>query len=221
MATVGFEPTTVFSVVDLGGVLANGILGAAVAREFKLDAVGFVTLAIVSGLGGGLVRDTLLQDGPPVALTNPAYLLVALGGAAIAFVVDLQSRWTHRALLLADGLALGCWSATGTVKTLGVGLPWLSAIMLGVVTAVGGGMIRDIVVVRVPQVFGGTLYASVALLTSVVTASFAILGRGEVGFAVAIVLAPLVALQARRRRWRLPPPANLSGRGWRRPGDGE
>jgi uncharacterized membrane protein YeiH len=91
-----FDPTIVFQVVDLGGVLANGVLGGVVARRLRFDPVGFVTLALISGLGGGVLRDTLLQGGVPVALTNPAYLVCGLIGALIAFLVDLRGRFTRR-----------------------------------------------------------------------------------------------------------------------------
>ena len=85
-----FDPTPVFQAVDLGGVLANGVLGGVLARRLGFDAVGFVVLALISGLGGGMLRDTLLQMGAPVALTNPAYLACALLGALIAFLVDVR-----------------------------------------------------------------------------------------------------------------------------------
>ena len=204
-----FDPTPVFQAVDLGGVLANGVLGGVLARRLGFDAVGFVVLALISGLGGGMLRDTLLQMGAPVALTNPAYLACALLGALIAFLVDVRGRITRRGLLLADALALGCWSATGTSKALWVGLPWLSAILLGIVTAVGGGMIRDLVVREVPSVFGGTLYASVALLASAWMAVATWWQLPNVGMAGAIVLAASMALAARRFGWHLPDATDL------------
>jgi len=90
-----------FTGIDLTGVLANAMLGGVVAREERLHPVGFITLAILSGLGGGLIRDALLQHGTPVALTNPAYIPTALIGAAIAFFVPVggrlgmsRSRWS-------------------------------------------------------------------------------------------------------------------------------
>lgn len=131
------EAEAVFDVVDLLGVLTNGILGGVVARQLRMDLVGFVVLAIVSGLGGGMLRDTLLQQGFPVALTNPAYLTTALAGALVAYPMVFGSKWTFRALFVADCLSVGCWAATGTVKALGAGLAWPPAILLGVVTAVG------------------------------------------------------------------------------------
>ena len=76
---------TVFEIFDLAGVVVAGILGGMVAREMRLDIVGFMALAVMSALGGGMIRDTLLQMGPPVALTNPSYLPCAFAGAIVAF----------------------------------------------------------------------------------------------------------------------------------------
>ena len=205
------EAEAVFDVVDLLGVLTNGILGGVVARQLRMDLVGFVVLAIVSGLGGGMLRDTLLQQGFPVALTNPAYLTTALAGALVAYLMVFGSKGTFRALFVADCLSVGCWAATGTVKALGAGLAWPPAILLGVVTAVGGGMIRDIAVGRLPAIFGGnTLYATSALLASGLMALLSVLGHPTWGMAGAIVLSAVLSVSARRFGWRLPGPANLS-----------
>lgn len=209
--TVSFEADVVFDVVDLLGVLTNGILGGVVARQLRMDLVGFTVLAILSGLGGGILRDTLLQQGFPVALTNPAYLTSSLVGAVLAYLMVFGSTWTFRALFLADCLSVGCWDATGTVKALGAGLAWPPAILLGVVTAVGGGMIRDVAVGRLPAIFGGnTLYATSAMIASALMALLAGLGHPTWGMAGAIVVSAVVSISARRFGWRLPGPANLS-----------
>src|ERR1700712_5624073 len=153
--------------VDLTGVFAAGLLGGAIARTERLDPVGFAVLAILSSLGGGLIRDTLLQHGTPVALTNYAYLTTALIGASVAFAVHFEGRLWDRIFPFVDALALGCWASAGAQKTLSFGLGWLPAILLGTVTAVGGGAVRDIAVGRVPTIFGGnTLYATCAVIAS-------------------------------------------------------
>ena len=226
-----FDPVAVFDAVDLAGVLANGILGGAVARQLRMDPVGFIVLALSSALGGGVLRDTLLQAGPPVALTNPAYLFAALTGAFIAYAIELKGKWANRFLIVVDAFALGCWAATGTAKALGLGLEWLPAILIGVVTAVGGGMIRDIVVGRVPAIFGGnTLYATGALVAAVEMVVLYKLGMQNLGMGVAIVTCAVLCTVARRRGWRLPGPGEWSvrlprrnrsaekqGQGWPRP----
>ena len=97
-------------------------LGGVIARSARLDVVGFAVLAILSGLGGGVIRDTLLQHGTPVALTNYSYVLTALAGAAIAYLIKVEGRaWGHVWPLI-DALALGCWASSSAQKTLGVGL---------------------------------------------------------------------------------------------------
>nr|WP_304661412.1 trimeric intracellular cation channel family protein [Arthrobacter sp. zg-Y238] len=213
-----FDPGAVFDVVDLAGVLANGVLGGAVARQLRMDPVGFLVLALTSALGGGVLRDTLLQAGPPVALTNPAYLFTAIAGAVIAYAIELKGKWANRFLIVIDAFALGCWAATGTAKALGLGLEWLPAILIGVVTAVGGGMIRDIVVGRVPAIFGGnTLYATGALVAAVEMAILYDLGLQNVGMGVAIGTCAVLCTVARRRGWRLPGPGEFSVRLSRRP----
>lgn len=199
--------------LDLAGVFANALLGGSVARRLRFDPVGFAALAIASGLGGGVIRDTLLQRGTPVALTDSAYLLTALAGAAVAFAVRFEGRVWDRAFPFVDALALGCWAAAGAQKALLVGLWWLPAILLGTVTAVGGGVVRDLCVGRVPTVFGGnTLYATCALLASAVMVGMRTVGLPGPGSIAATVVGAGLCLLARWRRWILPEGIDLARR---------
>ncbi|GHD39135.1 trimeric intracellular cation channel family protein [Mycetocola manganoxydans] len=191
--------------VDLAGVLANAILGGIAARSARLDIVGFVILAVLSGLGGGIIRDTLLQQGPPVALTDPAYLALAITGAVIAFFVPFRGRWSQRSLVLIDALAIGSWAAVGAQKALDADLGWLTAVAMGIVTAVGGGAVRDVMLLRIPRIFGGnTLYATSALVSSVEMVVLSKLGMPTLGSAVAMGSGALLSLLARRYGWTLP-----------------
>jgi uncharacterized membrane protein YeiH len=191
-------------VIDLAGVFANAGLGGFVARELEMDPVGFVALAIVSGLGGGLLRDTLLQHGPPAGLADPSYVLCATAAAALAFVVPMRGRLWRLSYPVVDALALGPWAAVGAEKTLAVGLGWIAAILLGTISAVGGGTLRDVIVGRTPQVFGGnTLYATCAAASSLVVVLFSHYGTpSEVSLAAALIGTALCLL-ARWRGWRL------------------
>lgn len=197
--------TETFRVIDLIGVLANAVLGGVVARSERLDPVGFAVLAILTGLGGGLIRDTLLQQGTPVALVDPAYILTAIGGAAIAFVVRVEGRPWDRTFPYVDALALGTWAAVGAQKTLAVGLGWLPAVLLGTITAVGGGMVRDVVLRRIPTIFGGgTLYATCALVASAVMVVLYRMELPTVGMVAATLTGAGLTLLARWRDWHLP-----------------
>jgi uncharacterized membrane protein YeiH len=194
-----------FRAVDLVGVFANALLGGANARRERLDPVGFASLAILSGVGGGLIRDTLLQRGPPIALTDEAYILTAMAGAALAFAVNIEGRLWDLAFPFVDAAALGCWAASGSEKTLVLGFGWLAAVLLGTITAVGGGMTRDVVLRRIPAVFGGnTLYASAALIASGVMVTLHHLGRPSLGLLAATATGASICLVARWRGWRLP-----------------
>lgn len=194
-----------FRAIDLLGVLLNGILGGRLARQKGFDAVGFAVLAIMSALAGGMVRDTLLQIGPPVALTDPFYLGTALVGAAIAMLWKFDSRPWRIALVIADGMVLGCWAATGTQKTLAAGFGMIPAIMLGIITAVGGGMIRDIAAGNVPQVFGGNnLYATPAFVSATIMAVLYTQGYVMLGMLVATVVGTAFTALSHWRGWQLP-----------------
>ncbi len=203
----------VINVLDLSGVFANALLGGAVARAHRLDPVGFAVLAITSALGGGLLRDVLLQSGTPVALADPRYLTTALVGAAIAFMVRFEGRAWDRLFPYIDALALGTWAAVGAQKALNAGLGWLPAMLLGVVTAVGGGAVRDIALREVPTILGGnTLYATCALVGSAVVVLPIWAGRSEWGMLCATGVGALMCLAARWRGWMLPEEIT-----WRRP----
>ncbi|MEV7243723.1 MULTISPECIES: trimeric intracellular cation channel family protein [unclassified Streptomyces] len=197
--------------LDLTGVFANGTLGGVLARSRRLDLFGFLVIGIVSGLGGGILRDTLLQHGTPVALTDYSYLAVATAGTLLAFVADLSrhtSGWTFNLL---DALAISVWAIAGAQKTLSVGLGWLPAVLLGTITAVGGGAIRDLLLAHTPSIFGGTpLYATVAVLVSGVMVLCSRLGVPTVGIVAGIFLGVALRIVSLLRGWHLP-----GSRDWR------
>jgi uncharacterized membrane protein YeiH len=205
-----------FRGIDLTGVLANAVLGGVLARQERLDPIGFAALATLSGLGGGLIRDTLLQHGPPIALQDYAYVLTAIAGAVIAFLLEVQGRFWDRIFPFVDAVSLGCWAATGAQRTLADGLGWLPAILLGTITAVGGGLVRDVVMRRVPGIFGGnTLYATSALVASGVMVACSVLGAPTVGLVVSTVTGAGLTLLARWRGWQLPAPPSGPRPVWR------
>jgi uncharacterized membrane protein YeiH len=201
----GDTVTDALRVLDLIGVFANAMLGGVIARAARLDALGFATLAILSGLGGGIIRDVLLQHGTPVALTDYAYVPTALAGALIVYLVKVEGPVWDRVWPYVDALALGCWAAAGSQKTLAVGLGWLPADLLGAVTAVGGGFTRDVVLRRVPAILGGnTPYATCALVAGGVMVVVYRAGYPIAGSVAATVTGAGLCLLARWQKWVLP-----------------
>jgi len=201
------QTDVLITTLDLLGVFANGLLGGAVARTQNMDLFGFAAMGLVSGLGGGIIRDVLLEHGTPVALTDAAYIPTALAGAAIAFLFQVRSRAWARVFILVDAAAISLWATAGALKTLEDGLDWLPAVLLGTITAIGGGVTRDLMLQRVPGVFkDGQLYATVAIIVAVIQVIFAeTLGLHYfAGTAVAITVGFLLRIVAYWRGWRLP-----------------
>lgn len=204
MARVRFELIT--TGLDLAGVFANALLGGIMARARTLDLFGFVMIGLVSGLGGGLIRDVLLQHGTPVALTNPAYIPTALAGLGTAFLVNVSQSGWDRVFTLLDAAALSLWATVGAQKALEVGLGWLPALLLGTITAVGGGITRDLMLLQVPAVFAGNrLFASVAIVVAaIVVVCSALHAPPGLGTAIAVLTGFALRLVANWRGWSLP-----------------
>ncbi|VEI12683.1 trimeric intracellular cation channel family protein [Trueperella bialowiezensis] len=199
------EPDVLFRIVDVVGVIAYGVLGASYARALNYDVIGYLFLGVITALGGGMIRDSLLGIGFPVALTDPWYLSGALGAAFVAYLIPMDGPWWRRWLLLADVLALGCWSATGASKGLAAGLAPIPSMFLGVITATAGGVIRDVVIGRRPAIFGSNpMYASFAILASGVMVIFQKNGLYEEGMALAILICLVFGLAAQKFNWVLP-----------------
>lgn len=192
-------------VLDLLGVFVMGVAAGALASRLDFDAVGFAIIGITAGLGGGIVRDLILDYGTPAAFAGPWYLTCALGGAAFAFFISTDGPWWRRLVSVLDITAMGLWAATGTAKSLGYGLDVLPAILLGITSAVGGGVIRDVLVGRIPAIFGGgPLYATGALVTAVLTWLVFALGLPSGAVLVAVAVGAGLAGIAAWRRWTLP-----------------
>ena len=200
-----------FRAVDLCGVLLNGILGGLIARRKNYDLVGFVVLAMLTATAGGILRDVMIQAGPPFALTDPYYLYTACAGALIAWWVPFRSTPARRLLVVADAVVLGTWSATGASKALANGLGVMPALLLGCLTAVGGSMIRDVSVGETPAVFGGNkLYAIPALCAAGTDVALVSAGLAEAWAMLASALVGAgTCLVAYWRSWRLPVSADV------------
>jgi uncharacterized membrane protein YeiH len=173
-------------VLDLLGTFAFALNGALTAvRMARLDIVGVVTLGMITALGGGILRDVLLGALPPATFSDWRYLVVAAGGGLIAFVASRQLERLAMPITVLDALGLSLFAVTGAGRAIDLGAGVGQAILLGALTAVGGGTIRDVLVRRVPTVLISELYAIPALLGAAVVVVPDRLGIGGLGWALA------------------------------------
>jgi len=158
---------TIGLTLDLAGTFVFGISGAMLGVRRNLDAFGIAVLAIAAALAGGMIRDMLL-DTPAAALTQPLYLWAALGAATFVFFAHRLLERLANPVMLLDALGLGLFAVAGCRKALAFGLDPLPAILLGVLTAAGGGIVRDILVSEVPRVLREEVYALAAFVGAVI-----------------------------------------------------
>lgn len=150
--------------VELAAVVAGALAGAVYASRKGFDVVGVLAIALVSGLGGGILRDVLLGT-TPYALRDATYLYTVVCASVVGFFFASAVRRVDRALLVLDALSLGFFTAIGAQLGMSAGLPLISAVFLGVVTGVGGGLLRDLLTDSVPEILQrGHPYGSLALL---------------------------------------------------------
>nr|WP_120491253.1 trimeric intracellular cation channel family protein [Corynebacterium lactis] len=176
---------------DVIGVLLMGIIGGTIARQRGYDIVGFFFIALFSALGGGMIRDVLINRGTVAAMSEPEYLILAFAGALIARFVYFKGKTWEYTQVHGDAIVSGLWAATGTVKGVTYGLPVLPCIMMGVFTATGGSMIRDIVTGRVPEVFGDNQPTVIPAVACAVTV---IIGHHFDFLAAAMIIGPLISI---------------------------
>ena len=156
---------TVLLLLDLTGTFAFALNGALTAlRAARLDIVGVVTLGMITALGGGTIRDVLLDSLPPATFVDWRYLAVAAAGGVIAFLLGGHLERLTRPINVLDAVGLALFAVTGTGKAGELGFGPAQAVLVGAITAVGGGTIRDVLIRRVPSVLSSGLYAIPALM---------------------------------------------------------
>ena len=163
------QPTLLLA-LDLAGTFVFALGGAWTAlRVVRLDIVGVIALGMVTAIGGGILRDVLIGAVPPATFGDWRYLMVATAGGLIAFG---SGRWLGRLSLpiaVLDAAGLGLFAVTGASKALAYGLGPGQAVILGAITGVGGGTLRDVLVRQVPEVLHSGLYAIPAIVGAGIT----------------------------------------------------
>src|SRR6202162_5201558 len=157
--------------VDLLGTFVFALSGAAAGVKSRFDLFGLMALSFAAGNGGGITRDLLIGSVPPAAISDWRFLGVSLlaGLATFFWYPDIDVR--RRPVLLFDGAGLALFAVTGTHKALAAGLNPVMAALMGMLTGVGGGMLRDVLVNQTPTVLKADFYAVAALDAGVVVAA--------------------------------------------------
>ena len=193
-------------VLDLFGTMAFAVTGAFKAIEHKADIVGIIILATITGVAGGTIRDIIVGQFPPNSISDPAYVIITVSsGIAIFFLYTrLQKHWNL--FLKFDAIGLGVFTIIGATFAYNVfGLNFLAIALSGMLTAVGGGILRDVFVNEIPIVFVKELYAS-ASFVGILVFYFTLTFNGELYLAtiLGIVVTTSLRLVAMKYNWNLP-----------------
>ena len=195
----------VYTFFDLIGTFAFAISGAVAARQRRLDLFGIAAVAFMVACGGGIVRDVCIGAVPPAGLSNWRYLASSLAAAAVTILAYPQVRRLRQPVLFFDAIGLGLFAVSGAQKALVYGHNAELAILLGIVSAVGGGVMRDVMLSRVPAILEREIYASAALFGAAVQVGFSYAGWTDWWTPWFATLAcVMVRLASMRYGWRLP-----------------
>jgi len=196
---------TAAAALDWLGVIVFAVSGALVASRKQMDVVGFALLGTVTGIGGGTLRDLLLDQGPVFWVHKPAYLIVCVIVSGVVFVTAHIPQNRYRVLLWFDALGLALFAVTGAERALLAGSGPVVAVAMGVITATFGGIIRDVLGNESPVVLSREVYVTAALtgaIMFVVLSSFG-LGR-ESAIGAGLLTGLVVRGMALQWGWSLP-----------------
>jgi uncharacterized membrane protein YeiH len=196
---------TLLLVFDLAGVFVFALSGASAAVAKKLDVFGVVVVGVVAAIGGGVLRDLLIGAVPPAVLRDGRYLAVPAVASVVVFYFHPQLSRLRRVVLLSDAAGLGLFVVTGTTKAISAGVPPMGASVVGMLTGIGGGVLRDVLTGEIPVVLRREVYAVAALAGAATVVTADRLGiSGVTSAAVGAALVCGLRLVAVVRRWSVP-----------------
>ncbi len=188
--------------LDLCAVAVCAITATLEAHRRELDLFGVATIAVIAGIGGGTVRDILLGRLPVYWINDPVYVLVGIAAAVLTFYLGRRIAIPRNFFLLPDALGLALFTVIGTTVALNLHVHWFIAALMGVITGVFGGVIRDIMCNEVPLIFRTDLYATASLVGALL---LILLDASGMARLPAILLAMLftVGLRLAAIRWHI------------------
>ena len=196
---------SLYTFIDLAGTFAFAVSGAVAAKDKGLDVFGILVVAFTVACGGGIIRDVCIGAIPPAGISDWRYLTVAMIAAIITMSLNWLSAWLIKPVLLFDALGLSLFAVSGAQKALQFGHNNEVAMLLGMITAVGGGVMRDILLNRIPVILEKEIYASAALAG----AGLVVLGKylnwyGDWTFLAGFLLCFILRILALYLHWELP-----------------
>ncbi|MFG2055095.1 trimeric intracellular cation channel family protein [Micromonospora sp. NPDC048930] len=197
--------STALLFADLTGVAVFAASGASAAVAKRLDLFGVVFVGVVAALGGGIFRDLVIDEVPPLAFADWRYAAAAAVTAAAVFWLHPQLARLRTTVLVLDAAGLGLFTVTGTLKALDAHVPAVGACMIGMLTAIGGGLGRDLLTGEIPVVLRREIYALAALAGSILVALLSAYGQAKaLPLTVAATFVFVLRLVSLRRRWSAP-----------------
>ena len=200
-------PAEVFIyLLDLFGTMAFAVTGAFKAIEHKADIVGVIILATITGVAGGTIRDVIFSDSLPNSILDPAYVGITVASAIVVFLLFSRLKKHWNLFLKFDAIGLGVFTIIGATFAYSVfGLNFLAIISAGILTAVGGGILRDVFVNQVPIVFVKELYASASFI-GVIAFYLILVADGDLYIATiaGIIITTGLRMVAMKYNWNLP-----------------
>jgi uncharacterized membrane protein YeiH len=196
---------TALVVLDLVGTFVFALSGAAVGVKRRLDLFGVLVLAFVASVSGGILRDVMIGATPPAALSDARYIGVACLAGVIVFLWNPIVSRLRKAILLFDAAGLALFAVSGAQKALAADIDPVAAIMLGALTGIGGGIVRDLLVTEIPTVLRAEIYAIAALAGAAVVVVGDLFGFPRTVLTIAgATLCFLLRMLALWRQWGLP-----------------
>lgn len=189
--------------LDMAGVIVFALSGVILACRSRMDPIGMLVLAAVTGIGGGTLRDLVLGVRPVFWVTDPAYLWVILATVSVSLMgFHYIHRLSRGFLPIADAFGLALFTVIGTHKALLLGSSGTVAVLMGMMTGVAGGMIRDVLAQRVPMVLREEIYATAAMAGGVVYVALDALAA-PLTLTIAASLCVTLGLRVAAIHWRL------------------
>lgn len=205
METPPLTPATLLLTLDILGTFVFAMSGAAAGVKKRLDVFGVCVLAFVAATAGGLTRDVLIGAIPPAGISDWRYITTSLAAGVVTFLWYPRVQRLTMVILVFDAIGLGLFAVAGAQKALAYGLNPAASAMLGMLTGIGGGVVRDVLVNEVPVVLRADLYALAALAGAAIVVLGAILHLpGAVAASVGAAVCFLMRLVAIRRGINLP-----------------